>query len=47
MTKKQFDYLLTTRSEEEKKLNPYAFVAKVLNEEYGIKGEISRVVFYN
>lgn len=47
MTKKQFDYLLSTRSEEEKKLNPYVFVAGVVNKEYGVLGEVTRIVFYN
>lgn len=47
MTKKMFNAILATRTEEEKKLNPYAFVTKVVNEEFGIKGTISRVSFYN
>ena len=32
MSKKMFDAILATRSETEKKENPYAFVMRVLNE---------------
>ena len=46
MTKKMFDYLLTTRSEEEKKMNPYAFVTMVVNNEFGVKGTVTHISFY-
>ena len=47
MTKKMFDELLKTRSEEEKKMNPYTFVARVVNSEFGVKGTVTRITFYN
>lgn len=47
MTKKMFDELLKTRTEEEKKMNPYEFVAQVVNREFGVKGTVSRISFYN
>ena len=47
MTKKMFDELLKTRTEEEKKMNPYEFVATVVNHEFGVKGTVSRISFYN
>ena len=43
MTKKMFDALLKTRSETEKKLNPYVFVMKVVNEQFGVKGEVTHI----
>jgi len=46
MTKKMFDSLLKTRSESEKSMNPYAFVMKVINEQFGIKGQVTHVTFY-
>ena len=47
MTKKMFDALLKTRKEEEKKLNPYVFVMKIVNEQFGIKGEVTHISVYN
>lgn len=44
MSKKLFNAILDTRTETEKKENPYDFVAKVINEEYGLRGEVSRVI---
>lgn len=46
MTKQMFNELLKTRREEEKKLNPYVFVMKVINETFGIKGEVTHVSIY-
>ena len=46
MTKKMFDHLLSTRSEEEKKLNPYAFVTQVVNREFGVKGTVTHISIY-
>lgn len=46
MTKKMFDALLATRTEEEKKMNPYAFVTAVVNAEFGVKGEVAHISFY-
>lgn len=47
MTKQMFDALLKTRSEEEKKLNPYAFVMQVINREFGIKGTVTHISIYD
>lgn len=46
MTKRMFDELLKTRSDEEKKMNPYAFVTEVVNKEFGVKGTVTRIAFY-
>ena len=43
MTKKMFKSILDTRTEMEKKLNPYTFVINVLNEQYGLKGTVKHV----
>ncbi len=43
MTRKMFKTLLDTRSEIEKKLNPYVFVMNLLNEQYGLKGTVKRI----
>lgn len=47
MSKKMFDTILSTRSEEEKKLNPYSFAAKVINEQNGLRGTVVNVSVYN
>lgn len=44
MSRAMFDHLLTTRTEGEKKLNPYTFVMGVLNERFGLRGEVKRVL---
>lgn len=46
MTRKMFDELLKTRTEEEKKLNPYAFVTKIVNEQFGVKGTVTHISIY-
>ena len=43
MTKTAFQELLKTRTPEETKMNPYAFVMKVLNEEGGLRGTVKRI----
>ena len=43
MTKQMFDSLLKTRSETEKKLNPYDFVMQVVNHEFGVKGTVTHI----
>ena len=43
MTKTAFQELLKTRTAEESKMNPYAFVMKVVNETYGIKGNVKKI----
>jgi len=47
MTKKMFDELLKTRTEEEKKMNPYEFVTAIVNEQFGTKGTVKHISFYN
>lgn len=43
MSKQMFDAILATRSETEKKENPYAFVMSVLNEQYGLRGIVKSI----
>lgn len=44
MSKELFDTLLKTRkSEAQKKMNPYTYVMGIINEEYGLKGTVTRV----
>lgn len=44
MSKKMFDMLLKTRSNtEDKKMNPYAYVMKVINENFGLKGQVKKL----
>ena len=47
MTKRMFDSLLNTRTELEKKLNPYVFVMNVINNEFGVKGEVTHISIYD
>ena len=44
MSKAMFDNLLKTRTEAEKKLNPYTFVMNFLNERFCLRGEVKRVL---
>ena len=44
MTKKMFNSILETRSDSDKNNNPYEYVMKVLNEEYGLRGTVSKVI---
>lgn len=43
MTKKMFDAILATRTEAEKKENPYTFVMGVLNEQNGLRGTVKSI----
>ena len=43
MTKQMFDSLLKTRSETEKRLNPYVFVMQVVHREFGVKGTVTHI----
>lgn len=43
MPKKMFDELLKTRTESEKRLNPYQFVMGIINEQFGIKGTVTHL----
>jgi len=47
MSKKMFDALLKDRSEEEKKNNPYAFILKVINQQFGIKGTVTHISIFD
>ena len=47
MTRTMFNHLLSTRSEGEKKLNPYVFVMGIINEQFGIKGEVTHISIYD
>ena len=44
MSKQHFDAILATRKSDEKKMNPYVFVMKILNEQYGIRGEVKKLL---
>ena len=44
ITKANFDSLLKTRKDKDLKMNPYKYVARLINEQYGILGGCSRVV---
>lgn len=43
MSKKAFDAMLEKRSEIEKKENPYTYVMKIINEQYGLKGIVTSI----
>lgn len=43
MSKKMFDGILSTRNEEEKKMNPYTFVMNRLNSTGDIRGTVTHV----
>lgn len=48
MTQTMFDAILTTRTtESEKKQNPYEYVMKVLNEEYGLRGTVKHISIFD
>lgn len=44
MAKKMFDSILATRAtESEKKMNPYEYVMKVVNDEFGLRGTVKHI----
>lgn len=43
MSRKAFDAMLEKRSENEKKENPYVYVMKIINEQYGLKGIVTSI----
>ena len=47
MTKQMFDNLLDSRSDEEKKMNPYVFVIKYINENFGLKGTVKHISLFD
>lgn len=42
-----FNEILSNRTEEEKKMNPYSFVADVVNSQYGLRGKVVKISTYN
>lgn len=44
MPRKMFNALVKTRNGEDKKMNPYTYVIKMVNEDFGILGEVNRIV---
>lgn len=46
MTKKMFDEILSWRTEEEKKLNPYNYVMNVVNEQFGLRGTVKHISIF-
>ena len=46
MTKKMFDEILSWRTEEEKKLNPYNYVMNVVNEQFRLRGTVKHISIF-
>lgn len=46
MPMSMFEGLLKTRNKEEKRMNPYEYVAKVINNEFGLRGKVINVITY-
>lgn len=47
MTKKMFNTLLEKRNAVDMKENPYAYVTRVVNEQFGLRGTVARVLVYD
>ncbi len=43
MTRTMFNNLVKERKGNELKMNPYKYVCKIVNEQFGIKGTIERI----
>lgn len=43
MTKTLFNNLLKARKGTELKMNPYKYVCNIVNEQFGIKGKITKI----
>lgn len=43
MPKKMFRSMLEKRTKEEGKLNPYDYVMNIINEEFGLRGTVTRL----
>lgn len=43
MSRDMFNAMLKQRSEGEKKLNPYNYVMNVINEEWNLRGKVTRL----
>lgn len=44
MPKKMFNAFVKARTGEDKKMNPYTYMMQVINTEFGILGEVKRIV---
>lgn len=44
MSKSMFQALLRERKEDEVRLNPYSYVMKIINEQFGLKGTVTHVI---
>lgn len=44
MTKKMFNAMLEGRTEAEKKDNPYNYVMRQINEQFGLRGTVKRIL---
>ena len=44
MSRALFDSIAKTRSGKDKKANPYAYVMKVVNDEFGFRGKVTRLI---
>ena len=44
MSRTMFNSIIKTRAGEDKKENPYSYAAKVVNQEFGLKGKVIRVI---
>lgn len=44
MTSKMFNAMLEHRTEAEKKMNPYTYITNVVNEEFGLKGTVKKIL---
>lgn len=44
MTSKMFHAMLDDRTEDEKKMNPYVYVMSVINEQFGLRGSVKRIL---
>lgn len=47
MTKKTFNSILSTRNEIEEKQNPFEYVMKVINNEYGLRGTVKHISIFD
>lgn len=44
MSNKMFNAMLEGRTESEKKLNPYAYIMGVINEQFGLRGTVQKIL---
>lgn len=46
MSKKMFDAIAKDRKGEDRKKNPFVYVMEVINQEFGIKGEVKSIAIH-